>query len=412
MNYFKKNFFVLMVNILFIVVSCVNDQATKSDDNKKITEVKEVESKLKDEKPKPKPKDEKQSSKPIDEEQKPKPNQSQNQSSKKQTPKKERTNQAQKNNNTSSKPKQQASKKPSYKKIVANTNKAEQERLKAIQQFNKSVDDKADYDLLKKIVQTENEPIKLRQEALKKIYKPCGKDEEMLEYMFGVLKGKDDVFKKDILYALQTMKYSSVPLQKKQSQFLNALKTGLYNTTDKKIYYTLLKSLADANDPAAHEMIIDQLKEEDFSKLSFKQMLPILQKNLRPKHYASLHQIMQKTKKTDIKTKLIPLLIEHPSSKAQIIQYLGNPSTDIKVRLACAEILMEKDAPSFYTYTKNIISNYEDNIKLRRKSLELIIDADKETHNKYVTLKDDLLSLGISDTKLNQLREALLKKLD
>jgi len=303
-------------------------------------------------------------------------------------------------------------KKPSPKQLVSNLKKSDKERMSALQTFDKRTLTKDDYVLLKSLVQNEKESIKIRQEALKKIYKPGGEDEEMLDYLFDVLQNKNDVLKKDALYALQTIKYSSSLLQKKQSAFLSALKTGLYNTNDKKTYYMLLKALSDANDPFAHEIAIDLLKQEDFSKLSLKQLLQLLKKNVHPQHYPVLHRIMQNTSNTKIKIQLISLLVKHPNSKAKFIQYLGNKKQDIKTRIACAEILMEHDQLSFYSYTKNIIWDKEDDIQLRRKCLELVSEVDLKILRKYANLYEDMANIGISDNALNQLRETLLKKLN
>jgi len=299
----------------------------------------------------------------------------------------------------------------SSKSIVSNNNKSEKERLATLQSFDNRISDKAEYALLKKLVQSENESFKIRQEALKKIYSLSGQDEDMLDYLFGVVSGKKDRFKKDALYALQTIKYSSNLFQKKQPAFLNALKSGLYNTKDKKMYHLLLKTLAEANDPLAHETAIDLLKQEDFSQVSSTQLLQLLKKNIREQHYTSLQRIVQNTENIEIKTQLIPLLIDHPGSKAKFIQYLGKKSENIKTRLACADALMKHDEPSFYIYTKNIIWDKEDDIEIRRQCLSLINEADKKTLAKYASLKDDMLNMGISDNTLNQLREALLKKL-
>lgn len=303
-------------------------------------------------------------------------------------------------------------KKPSFKKIVANSTLSEKERLTALQTFDRRTINQDDYSVLKGLVQNEKEAIKIRQEALKKIYKPCGDDEEMLDYLFSVLQSKNNRLKKEVLYALQTIKYSSTLFQKKQSTFLNALKTGLYNTTDKKTYRMLFEALANANDPAAHEIAINFLKQEDFSKLSQKQLFQLLQKNVHPPHYPMLHRIMQSTKNLEIKTQLIPLLIKHPNSKAQFIKYLGDKNEEIKTRLTCANVLMKDNKLSFYTFTKNIIWDKEENIELRRKCLSLISEVDLKTLEKYVSLYDDMLNIGISDNTLNQLRETLLKKIN
>lgn len=303
-------------------------------------------------------------------------------------------------------------KKPSSKNIVANSTLSDKERLKALQTFDRRTINQDDYLVLKSLVQNEKEAIKIRQEALKKIYKPCGGDEEMLDYLFSVLQSKNNHLKKEVLYALQTIKYSSTLFQKKQSTFLNALKTGLYNTTDKKTYRMLFEALANTNDPAAHEIAIDFLKQEDFSKLSQKQLFQLLQKNAHPPHYPMMHRIMQSAKNLEIKTQLIPLLIKHPNSKAQFIKYLGDKNEEIKTRLTCADVLMKDNKLSFYTFTKNIVWDKEDNIELRRKCLSLINEVDLKTLEKYVSLYDDMLNIGISDNTLNQLRETLLKKIN
>lgn len=308
--------------------------------------------------------------------------------------------------------KKEDSKGLSTKTIISDTRNGADKRLKALQSFSNNITNERDYIFLKELVQNETESIVLRETALKKIYKQCGQDEAMLEYMFSVLSNKNTAFKKEILYTLQTLKYSSQLLQKKRSQFLNALQKGLYNTSDKKTYKLLLKTMADENHPFAHETVIDLLKAEDFNMLSIKEMLLILKKNKRPEHSQALHRLMQTSKNEEIKTQLIPLLINEPNSKAYIIKIIGDKNEPLEIRLACVKTIMKEDDKAFYSFTRNIIMDRDDNIKLRRACLSMIKKADIKTIANYTSLKEDMQTLGISDNTLNKYREELLEKLN
>jgi len=328
-----------------------------------------------------------------------------NQTTKKEDQKKikgEKKNTSNKNSNAkASKPKNKKNKKPQGKKaILNNTNQTVEKRMEALLKLDKSITKPDEYKLFKKIVQNPKEHLRLREAAIKKIYKKSGEDLDMLQYMFSVIRGKDDSFKPAVLYALKTMSYSSQLLQQKRSGYLQAMRDGLLTTQSKEAYRQILKDLAEKNDPEAAKTLINILKTNDYSKFALKDVFPILSRNIRPQLYPSMHSVLQNTKSEEIKIGMLPLIAEYPPARTTLLQLLDNTNEDIKVRLKAAEVFADKAKPQFYQYTKSIIFNENDNIKLRRFCLQQIEKFDFKIIAKYKNLQKDLENFATSDIKL------------
>jgi len=292
-------------------------------------------------------------------------------------------------------------KKPAGKKaILNNTTFSVDERMDALQKFDKNITKPDEYQLLKKIVQNPNEHLRLREAALKKIYQKSGEDEDMLQYLFSVIRGRKDSFKPAVLYALKTMSFSSQLLHKKRAAHLQAMRSGLLTTLNPEAYRQIIKDLADANDPRAAEALINSLKIDDFSKLKPKDMFPILKQNKRPELYPGLQAVLLKTKNTEVKEGLLPLLSEYPPSKATIVKILDDTTENVKVRLKAAEVIAETDKTQYYNYTKSIIFDETDNIKLRRFCLKQLEKFDFKIIAKYRSLRKDLENFAATDAKL------------
>lgn len=305
------------------------------------------------------------------------------------------------NSTKASKPKNKTAKKPTGKKnILNNTQLTVDERMVALRKFDVNITKPDEYELFKKIVQNPKEHLKLREAAIKKIYKKSGEDEDMLQYLFSVIRGKADSFKPAVLYALKTMSFSSQLLQQKRSAYLQALRDGLLTTQSTEAYRQLVKSLSDAKDPEVAKTLIDNLKLNDFSKIPLKDVFQILNKNKNPALYPSLHSILKSTKKTEIKVGILPLLAEYPLGKTTLTKMLDNKNEDVKVRLKAAEVVADKEKPQFYKYTRGIIFDENDNIKLRRYCLQQLEKFDFKIIAKYNRLQTDMETFATSDTKL------------
>lgn len=290
--------------------------------------------------------------------------------------------------------------KKNKKAVLNNTKLPVDERTTALRKFEKSISKPDEYNLLKKIVQNPKEHLRLREGALKKIYQKSGEDLDMLQYMFSVIRSNDDSFKPAVLYALKTISYSSQLLQQKKSAYLQAMRDGLLTTQGIEAYRQLIKDLAAANDTEAAKTLINNLKTNDFSKFKPKDIFEILNRNQRPEFYSSLHTILQNTKNAEVKTGILPLIVEYPPGRTTLLQLLDNTKEDIKVRLKAAEVIADKSKPQFYQYTRAIIFDENDNIKLRRYCLRQLEKFDFKVVAKYNRLQKDLESFASTDAKL------------
>jgi len=277
-----------------------------------------------------------------------------------------------KNNNSKVSNSKKNKKAVSKKAVLNNTKLPVDERMTALRKFEKSISKPDEYNLFKKIVQNPKEHLRLREGALKKIYKKSGEDLDMLQYMFSVIRSSDDSFKPAVLYALKTISYSSQLLQQKKSAYL----------------------------PEAAKTLINNLKTNDFSKFKPKDIFEILNRNQRPEFHSSLHTILQNTKNAEVKKGILPLIAEYPPGRTTLLQLLDNTKEDIKVRLKAAEVIADKNKPQFYQYTRAIIFDENDNIKLRRYCLRQLEKFDFKVVAKYNRLQKDLESFASTDAKL------------
>jgi len=296
------------------------------------------------------------------------------------------------------------------KAILNNSQLSVKEREVALAKFNKNIIKPDEYQLLKKIAQNPKEHLRLREDALKKIYKKSGEDAEMLQYLFSVIRGKDDRFKPAVLYALKTMSYSSHLLQQKKSTYLQTMRDGLLTTQSTEAYRQLIRDLAAAKDPEAAKTLINNLKTNDFSKFALKDVFPILNRNKKPAFYPSLHSILKSTKKVEIKIGILPLISDYPPGRTTLLQLLDNKNEDIKVRLTAAEVISDTAKPQFYKYTRSIIFDENDNIKLRRYCLQQLEKFDFKIIAKYNRLQKDMESFASTDVKLAKSANSILKK--
>lgn len=315
-----------------------------------------------------------------------------------------------KNNNDKTTNPKQNKKAPDKKTVLNNTKLPVDERMTALRKFDKNISKPDEYKLLKKIVENPKEHLRLREGALKKIYKKSGEDLEMLQYLFSIIRGKDDSFKPATLYALKTISYSSQLLQQKKSAYLQAMRDGLLTTQGNEAYRQIIKDLADANDPQASKTLIDHLKTNDFSKFKPKDIFKILSRNLKPEFYSSLHTILQNTKKVEVKTGILPLIAEYPPGRTTLLQLFDNTKEDIKVRLKAAEVIADKSKPQFYQYTRAVIFDENDNIKLRRYCLKQLEKFDFKVVAKYNRLQKDLENFGTTDAQLAKSASKILQR--
>jgi len=178
------------------------------------------------------------------------------------------------------------------------------------------------------------------------------------------------------------------------------MRDGLLTTQSKEAYRQLVRSLSDANDPEVAKTLIDNLKLNDFDKFPLKDIFQVLNRNKKPALYPSLHSILKSTKKTEIKVGILPLLSEYPPSRTTLLKMLDDTNENIKVRLKAAEVIADKEKPQFYQYTRGIIFDENDNIKLRRFCLQQLEKFDFKIIAKYNRLQTDMESFATSDTKL------------
>lgn len=213
-----------------------------------------------------------------------------------------------------------------------------------------------------------------------------------------------------MLYALKTLSFSSQLLQQKRAAYLQAMRDGLLTTQNKEAYRQLIKGLADANDVEAAKTLVNNLKMGDFSKFPLKDIFPILNRNKRPALYPSLHSVLKSTKKVEVKVGILPLLSEYPSGRTTLLKMLDNTKEDIKVRLKAAEVIADDAKPQFYKYTRAIIFDENDNIKLRRYCLQQLEKFNFKIIAKYNRLQIDMENFATSDIKLLKSADKVLKR--